>query len=84
MIGRSSHARGVYFTYEDWQKNINKNERAYLIHFPDDIAFQDYPELHKKYIIDGENRGENKGYKCKIRDRWYIVPSVWVPDAFFF
>ena len=83
LIGRSSHAQGVYFTYEDWQKNINKNERAYLIHFPDDIAFQDYPELHKKYIIDGENRGENKGYKCKIRDRWYIVPSVWVPDAFF-
>ena len=22
-------------------------------------------------------------YKCSIRDRWYIVPSVWIPDAFF-
>ena len=25
-----------------------------------------------------------RGYKCRIRDRWYIIPSVWVPDAFFF
>ena len=31
----------------------------------------------------GEVSGENAGYKCAIRDRWYIVPSVWVPDAFF-
>ncbi|MEA3341132.1 MAG: class I SAM-dependent methyltransferase, partial [Chloroflexota bacterium] len=21
-------------------------------------------------------------YKCRIRKRWYIVPSVWTPDAF--
>ena len=31
----------------------------------------------------GEARSEHVGYKCSIRDRWYIVPSVWVPDAFF-
>ena len=23
------------------------------------------------------------GYKCRIRERWYRVPSIWVPDAFF-
>lgn len=22
------------------------------------------------------------GYKCKIRKRWYITPSLWSPDAF--
>lgn len=31
----------------------------------------------------GEINNEHVGYKCSIRDRWYIVPSVWVPDAFF-
>ena len=25
----------------------------------------------------------NTGYKCKIREKWYQIPSVWVPDAFF-
>ena len=40
-------------------------------------------EKHKEYIHLGEVNGENKGYKCSIRDRWYRIPSVWVPDAFF-
>ena len=24
------------------------------------------------------------GYKCSIREPWYLVPSVWVPDGFAF
>lgn len=52
------------------------------MNFPD-IPIEDYPERHKAYIASGEASGENEGYKCSIRDRWYIVPSVWVPDAFF-
>lgn len=83
LIGRSAHAHGIYFTKEDWQKNIDKGSRAYLIYFPEDIEFKNYPELHKRYVIEGEKRGENKGYKCRIRNKWYIIPSVWVPDAFF-
>ena len=37
----------------------------------------------QEYIKQGEKNGENKGYKCSIRDRWYRIPSIWVPDAFF-
>ena len=47
------------------------------------MTYEEYPDSHKKYIELGESNGENLGYKCRIRDRWYIVPSVWVPDAFF-
>ena len=36
----------------------------------------------RKYIKIGEDNGENKGYKCRIRKRWYSVPSIWIPDAF--
>ena len=82
LIGRSSHAHGIYFTESDWQKNIHDNKRAMLISFPD-TPYETYPAKHKEYIKLGEENGENKGYKCSIRDRWYIVPSVWVPDAFF-
>ncbi len=32
----------------------------------------------------GEDRGHHLGYKCSIRNPWYTVPSVWVPDCFFF
>lgn len=82
LIGRSSHAHGIYFTQEDWGKNKGVGKRARLISFPE-IPFEEYPDGHKKYISLGEKNGEHEGYKCSIRDRWYIVPSVWVPDAFF-
>lgn len=82
LIGRSSHAHGIYFTQEDWEKNKSMGKRARLINFPE-IPYEEYPDGHKKYILLGEKNGEYEGYKCSIRDRWYIVPSVWVPDAFF-
>lgn len=82
LIGRSSHAHGIYFTTEDWENNKVSGKRARLINFPE-IPFDEYPTKHKEYISFGEKNGEHEGYKCSIRDRWYIVPSVWVPDAFF-
>ena len=82
LIGRSSHLHGVYFTSQDWNENRKAGKRARLICFPD-TPLDQYPEKHKEYIKLGEDLGENKGYKCSIRDRWYIVPSVWAPDAFF-
>lgn len=82
LIGRSSHAHGIYFTNQDWQNNIDSKKRALLVNFPDK-PFEDYSEAHKRYINLGEQQEDNKGYKCSIRDRWYIVPSVWTPDAFF-
>lgn len=82
LIGRSSHAHGIYFTKEDWEKNKGIGKRARLISFPE-IPYEEYPDGYKKYISLGEKNGEHEGYKCSIRDRWYIVPSVWVPDAFF-
>ena len=82
LIGRSSHAHGIFFTDSDWQENIDADKRAMLISFPD-TPYEEYAAEHKAYIELGEKNGENKGYKCSIRDRWYIVPSVWVPDAFF-
>ncbi|MFL0246575.1 Eco57I restriction-modification methylase domain-containing protein [Candidatus Clostridium stratigraminis] len=82
LIGRSSHAHGIHFTNEDWMLNVNKNKRAFLINFPSDIPFEEYPQLHKDYILKGESEKVNSGYKCRIRDRWYIVPSIWIPDAF--
>lgn len=82
LIGRSSHANSIYFKREDWISNVSKNKAAYLIDFPD-IDYSNYPKKHKEYIKQGEITGENKGYKCSIRDRWYRIPSIWVPDAFF-
>lgn len=82
LIGRSAHANSVYFEKNDWKENVEAGKAAYLIDFPE-IEYEEYPEKHKEYICAGEKNDENKGYKCSIRDRWYRIPSVWIPDAFF-
>lgn len=82
LIGRSSHAHGIYFTENDWDLNKAAGKPARLVCFPD-IPYEEYPQGYKNYIVAGEAKNENMGYKCSIRDRWYIIPSVWVPDAFF-
>ncbi|MBE5970713.1 MAG: class I SAM-dependent methyltransferase [Lachnospiraceae bacterium] len=82
LIGRSSHANSLFFEEKDWQENVDSKKAAYLIDFPD-IPLSEYDEGHREYIKKGEDEKENEGYKCRIRDRWYRIPSIWVPDAFF-
>ncbi|MCI8527680.1 MAG: N-6 DNA methylase [Lachnospiraceae bacterium] len=82
LIGRSSHAHSVYFCEDDWQMNVTRGKAAYLIDFPDN-PIEEYAQGLRDYIDLGEKNGENEGYKCRIRDRWYQIPSIWAPDAFF-
>ena len=82
LIGRSSHAHGIYFSEDDWKLNVEQGKKAKLVKFPDTL-YSEYPSRHKDYISWGEAEEQHTGYKCRIRERWYIVPSVWVPDAFF-
>lgn len=35
-----------------------------------------------RYIEEGERKGIDKRYKCRVRDPWYVVPGVVHPDAF--
>ncbi len=82
LIGRSSHAHSVYFCRDDWEKNVVQGKAAYLIDFPDK-PIEEYSKGQRDYIALGERNKENEGYKCRIREHWYQVPSVWIPDAFF-
>lgn len=82
LIGRSSHAHGINFTYEDWTQNVNKNAKAYLVSFQDK-NLDELPASYAEYIHNGETLDQHLGYKCSIRNRWYVVPSIWIPDAFF-
>lgn len=82
LIGRSSHAHGIFFTNTDWNNNIKAGKKARLIVFPPN-SLNTYPQPHQEYIARGEKNDVSQGYKCSIRERWYIVPSIWTPDAFF-
>lgn len=82
LIGRSSHARGIYFTAENWKKNTDEGKKARLLVFPNQPVDK-FNSKQQEYIAMGEKNAVNKGYKCSIREHWYVVPSIWIPDAFF-
>jgi Adenine-specific DNA methylase len=82
LIGRSSHAHGIHFTNADWVKNVEEGKKARLVVFPLK-KLEEFPSKHLEYIKLGEKNEVNLGYKCSIRNQWYVVPSIWVPDAFF-
>ena len=82
LIARSVNIKGAQFTNADWQENIRVGARTYLL----DITPFDrrrFTKGLKDYIKYGEDNEQNTTYKCKIRDEWYKVPSVWSPQAFF-
>ena len=49
---------------------------------PGDLPLDQLSSSAQRYITWGEAQGFNKNYKCRIRKRWYVVPSSWTADAF--
>lgn len=81
IVGRSAQLPGIRFSEKDWLANVEKQSPAFLVNSPDE-PFYRLPESLQEYVTSGEERGINKGYKCRIRNRWYVVPSAWIPQAF--
>ncbi len=81
IVSRSAHLTGTIFGATDWQSNVEGQLPAFLF-TPTDVPIEDLTEPVQRYIALGEAQNYHKGYKCRIRQHWYIVSSVWTPDAF--
>lgn len=81
VVSRSNQLKGITFSDKDFHDN-SKAQKATHLFLPPDEDFDKLPEVCQKYINYGEEKGFNQGYKTRIRKRWYITPSRWVPDAF--
>ncbi len=82
LVGRSVQVSSVIFTNNDWIKNRDSEARTHFLSFPK------MDELNgsigaRDYIAWGEENNIHKGYKCRIRDEWQIVPSQRISDALF-
>jgi adenine-specific DNA-methyltransferase len=81
VISRSSQLVGLTLTESDW-RNLEAEDSRVLLFRPGDREPDQLPKAVCEYIRSGEARGQDRGYKCRIRRLWYAVPSVWTPDAF--
>jgi len=82
LVGRSVQVPSAIFTEKDWNNNRNSKARTHLLSFPK-MANLNGSLGAKEYIAWGEEAGIDKGYKCRIRDEWQIVPSQRISDALF-
>jgi len=81
VVGKSNHFKGIIFKEDDFDSNAEASFDGYLF-LPPAKDFEDLPKACKDYIKYGEEQNFHTGYKCRIRKRWYITPSLWTPDAF--
>lgn len=83
LVSRSAHLHGAKIGKRDWKNLSAQDQRVHMLHLAPINGSKPKGALDS-YIRLGEEEEVHKGYKCSIRNPWYAVPSVWVPDAFLF
>lgn len=83
LVGRSNQLKGAVLSKKEWKQLSENDERVHLFTV-DPKLNEPLSKKVKQYIDYGESQQFHTGYKCSIRDPWYCVPSLWVPEAFFF
>lgn len=73
---------GLFYTEVDSLNNYS--EKRSMLFNPPDTQKEYLDSGDRSYIEFGESMGFNTGYKCRIRDPWYVPPISWVPEGFFF
>lgn len=78
MFGRSSQCPGVMFTKSVHKENAENGLPCYFIWITDPLDCLN--EKQKAYIALGKQQKLDKRYKCRIREPWYTVPSVYATE----
>jgi adenine-specific DNA methylase len=81
LVSKSAHLRGVLFAKKDMAALRKADALCQLLAISDGIDPRDDNAL-EAYVAAGEAEDVHKGYKCSIRKNWWVVPSIWTPDAF--
>lgn len=81
LVSKSAHLRGVLFGESDLHDLRTNDAFCELLAVSNDLELADDDSL-SAYVAAGEAEGVHQGYKCSIRKKWWVVPSIWTPDAF--
>jgi adenine-specific DNA-methyltransferase len=82
IIGRTSTLTSAVYTKQDFNE-YKKTNKSYLLTLSGK-PYDSFPPELIEYIKTGEEENIHTGYKCRIRRRWFDVPSVYVPGGFMF
>lgn len=82
VIGRTTALKTICFNQQDFEIYIQQYP-AFLLDL-NGLAAEAFPPEIRDYLASGEQEQIHLGYKCRIRRRWFDVPSIYVPAAFLF
>lgn len=71
--------KGIELTRADFAALADAGRPCYLLKTADDS--ERLSAKLQEYLKEGEKEGVNRRFKCRIRDPWYAVPSVWPAHA---
>lgn len=76
MMGRSDHIDGIIYDAQQHERNRQRGIPTNFLDF--EVPFlKRTPAVVRSYIELGEEEGLHRRYKCRIRQPWYVVPSVY-------
>lgn len=79
ILASARDLRGIRFDTDDFNHVAAAGRPAYLLNLREPQQQLDAAE--RAYVRLGEDRQVSQRYKCRIREPWYAVPSVWEPHA---
>jgi adenine-specific DNA-methyltransferase len=79
IITSARDLRGIRFGAEDFRQVVGENRPAYLLNLH--VPRSSLAPAEREYLELGERSKVPQRYKCRIREPWYAVPSIWEPDA---
>jgi len=82
IIGRTSALSSIILSEADFRQYQTRYP-AFLLHLTG-TEVEQLPQGLLDYLDEGRQDNVHTGFKCRIRRRWYDVPSVYAPDAFLF
>lgn len=80
MFGRSEHVPGVIYSAEDHLANRRAGLPTNFLWF-DAAEVGAFPPLVQTYLQTGVDQGLPKRFKCRVRQPWYRVPSVYATEV---
>jgi adenine-specific DNA-methyltransferase len=79
IVTSARDLQGIKFTADDFQRVLSQSRPAFLLKVQEPL--DQLPAGLRSYLQSGEREHVNARFKCRNREPWYAVPSVWESDA---
>jgi hypothetical protein len=79
VVTSARDLKGIVFDARDFEQVLGEGRPAFLLNLP--AGPGGFGPNEQAYLALGEQRKVPLKYKCRTRDPWYAVPSIWLPHA---